>query len=89
MTIALNELRTKSPGDPEFPKECETLKPEFGPARKLIETRTSAGLRQCEVANWMGTSQSVTARMGSGQRPSLRAWSAITTPLAGSWRFSS
>ena len=42
---------------------------EFGIARELIGARTRAGLSQSEVAQRMGTTQSVVARLESGKRP--------------------
>ena len=46
---------------------------EFAIARELISARARAGLSQAEVAQRMGTTQSVVARLESGRRPpSLR-----------------
>ena len=42
---------------------------EFVIARELIAARTRAGLSQSEVAQRMGTTQSVVARLESGKRP--------------------
>lgn len=42
---------------------------EFAIARELIAARTRAGLSQGEVAERMGTTQSVVARLESGKRP--------------------
>lgn len=42
---------------------------EFAIARELIAARTRAGLSQGEVAQRMGTTQSVVARLESGKRP--------------------
>jgi len=42
---------------------------EFAIARELIAARARAGLSQSEVAERMGTTQSVVARLESGKRP--------------------
>lgn len=42
---------------------------EFAIARELIAARARAGLSQGEVAQRMGTTQSVVARLESGKRP--------------------
>ena len=47
---------------------------EFAVARELIAARTKAGLTQADVAERMGTTQSVIARLESSKRaPSLRS----------------
>ena len=61
---SLRELKKKWMQDPEFRKEYEALEPEFALARTLIEARINAGLTQEEVAERMGTTQSVVARLG-------------------------
>jgi len=53
--------------DPEYREEYERLGPEFELARALIEARASAGLTQAELAERMGTTQSVIARLESGR----------------------
>lgn len=45
------------------------LAEEFDVARTLIDARVRAGLSQIEVAERMGTTQSVIARLESGRRP--------------------
>lgn len=51
----------------------EAQAPEFALARELIAARLRAGLTQAELAQRMGTTQSVVARMESGRTlPSLR-----------------
>lgn len=53
--------------------EYEAMADEYAIARELIAARTRAGLSQSEVAQRMGTTQSVVARLESGRRlPSLR-----------------
>ena len=69
----MRELKKKWMQDPEFRKEYEALKPEFALARTLIEARTNAGLTQEEVAERLGTTQSVVARLeGGGSLPSMK-----------------
>ncbi len=70
---SMRELKKKWMRDPEFRKEYEALEPEFALARTLIEARTNAGLTQEEVAERMGTTQSVVARLeGGGSLPSMK-----------------
>lgn len=51
----------------------EKLSPEFEVARALIAARTEAGLTQAQVAERMGTTQSVIARLEGGRTlPSIK-----------------
>ena len=51
----------------------QALNDEFSWVRELITARTRAGLTQAEVADRMGTTQSVIARLEGGTRqPSMR-----------------
>jgi predicted transcriptional regulator len=73
MTISLKKLRDEWMKDPTFRSEYERLAPEFAVARELIRARTRAKLTQAQVAKRMGTTQSVVARIESGQNiPNLR-----------------
>lgn len=59
---------------PEVQAEYDALGDEFTLARDMIAARARAGLSQAEVAQRMGTTQSVIARLESGKRPpSLRS----------------
>ena len=59
--------------DPEFMAKYDALADEFAIAHELIAARTRAGMSQDDVAQRMGTTQSVVARLESGKRPpSLR-----------------
>jgi len=59
--------------DPAYAAEYRTMEPEFALARELIRARTAAGLTQEEVAERMGTKQTVIARLESGRaKPSTR-----------------
>lgn len=60
--------------DPKYKKAYTELEEEFLVARALIEARKSANLTQTQVAERMGTTQSVVARMESGKPlPSLKS----------------
>lgn len=70
---SLHELKKKWTQDPAFQKEYDALAPEFALAKTLIEARANAGLTQAEVAERMGTTQSVVARLeGGGSLPSMK-----------------
>ena len=60
--------------DPGYKKAYAELEEEFLIAKALIEARKSAKLTQKQVADRMGTTQSVVARMESGKPlPSLKS----------------
>lgn len=70
-TIPLSKLSDEWFKDPEFVREYEALEEEFALARALIGARAQAGLTQEELAQRMGTTQSVVARLEGGRsRPS-------------------
>mgnify|MGYP001401781169 CR=1 FL=1 len=57
----------------DFRREYDALGEEFPIAAQLIKARTEANLTQAQVARLMGTTQSVVARLESGNpTPSLR-----------------
>ena len=57
--------------DPDFMREYDALEEEFALATALIMARSDAGLTQEELAQRMGTTQSVIARLEGGKsRPS-------------------
>ena len=69
----LHQLKTQLLANPQTRAEYDALAGEFETARELIAARSLAGLTQSEVAQRMGTTQSVIARLESGKRaPSLR-----------------
>ncbi len=69
----LADLKKKLLADPQTRAEYDALAYEFEMAREVIEARTRAHMTQEEVAQRMGTTQSVVARLESGKRPpSLR-----------------
>ncbi len=60
--------------DSKYKKEFESQEEEFTIARELIKARLRAGLTQQQLAERMGTKQSVIARMEAGRPlPSLRS----------------
>ena len=69
----LSTLKADLLADPETRTEYTAMANEFEMARELIAARGRAGLTQGEVAERMGTTQSVVARLESGRRaPSMR-----------------
>ncbi len=72
MTRRLQTIKRKMLGDREVRAAYDALADEFDLARELIAARVRAGLTQAEVAERMGTTQSVVARLESGaQMPSV------------------
>jgi len=63
------ELRDKQlAADPELRAEYDRLGPVYEIVRQLIFARKAAGLTQTDLAERMGTQQSVIARMENGGR---------------------
>jgi len=59
--------------DPEYRQEYQALEAEFSLADALIAARARAGLTQEALAERMGTTQAVIARLESGRvKPSTR-----------------
>ena len=70
----LKTLKAQLLANPDTSAAYDAMADEFGMARELIATRASMGLTQADVAQRMGTTQSVVARLESGKRPpSLRS----------------
>jgi len=70
----LRTLKTELLADTDTRTEYDAMAYEFGMARELIAARSRAGLTQDEVAQRMGTTQSVVARLESGKgAPSMRS----------------
>ncbi len=65
----LKTLKRELLTDTETRAEYEAMADEFAIARELIAARARAGMSQSEVAQRMGTTQSVVARLESGKRP--------------------
>jgi ribosome-binding protein aMBF1 (putative translation factor) len=71
--ISVREAASDWLRDPEFRAEYEALEEEFALASALIEARGQAGMTQAQVADAMGTTQAVIARLESGRiKPSTR-----------------
>ncbi len=71
---SLAEVKKRLLTNPDTRANYEAMAEEFDMARQLIEARTRAHMTQLEVAQRMGTTQSVVARLESGKRPpSLRS----------------
>jgi predicted transcriptional regulator len=65
----LKTLKQEMLADADTRAAYNTMADEFAIARELIAARARAGLSQGEVAQRMGTTQSVVARLESGKRP--------------------
>jgi ribosome-binding protein aMBF1 (putative translation factor) len=68
VTKRLQTIKRKMLVDRDVRATYEALGDEFDLARELIAARVRAGLTQAEVAERMGTTQSVVARLESGAR---------------------
>ncbi len=66
---ALKTIKRELLADTETRAAYEAMADEFAIARELIAARARAGMSQDEVAQRMGTTQSVVARLESGKRP--------------------
>jgi DNA-binding XRE family transcriptional regulator len=74
MGKTLSRMKADLMADQEFCREYKNFEEEFTVAAQLIEARMKAKMTQEEVAQRMGTTQSVVARLESGQpQPSLRS----------------
>ncbi len=74
MSRRLEDKHKELFNDPEYKKAYAELEEEFLIAKALIKARKSAKLTQKQVAERMGTTQSVVARMESGKPlPSLKS----------------
>ena len=70
---ALKQMKAELLAAPTVKAEHDALADEFAIAHERVAARARAGLSQAEVAQRMGTTQSVVARLESGRRPpSLR-----------------
>jgi ribosome-binding protein aMBF1 (putative translation factor) len=73
-TIKSEEIHAKRMAeDPSYRQAYDALDEEFSLISSLIQARTRAHLSQAEVANRMGTTESVVSRLESGRgKPSTR-----------------
>ena len=70
----LKNLKTELLADADTRAAYDALADEFALARELIAARAKAGLTQSDVAERMGTTQSVIARLEGGKAaPSMRS----------------
>jgi ribosome-binding protein aMBF1 (putative translation factor) len=73
MGKSLNDLHKGWMKDPAYQRDHAALEDEFALAESFIRARAQSGLTQEQVAERMGTTQSVVARLESGRsKPSLR-----------------
>ena len=69
----LRTIKAELLADTDTRAEYDAMASEFSMTRELIAARSCAGLTQGEVAQRMGTTQSVIARLeGGGRMPSIR-----------------
>ena len=74
MSKRLQDKHKKLLTDPKYKKAYTELEDEFIVAKALIQARTNANLTQKQIAERMGTTQSVVARIESGKPlPSLKS----------------
>jgi ribosome-binding protein aMBF1 (putative translation factor) len=72
-TIPVRDAAADWLRDPEIRAAYDALDEEFALARVLIEARARARMTQADVAQAMGTTQAVIARLESGRtKPSTR-----------------
>ena len=72
MTKRLQKIKSKMLADRDVRAAYKALGGEFDLARELIAARVRAGMTQAEVAERMGTTQSMVARLeGGAQMPSV------------------
>lgn len=72
--IEFKAVKKRMLRDPKVRQAYDALESEFAIARALIAARTRAGLTQADVAERMGTTQTVVSRMESGRAlPSTRS----------------
>lgn len=67
MSRRLLDKLPKMMEDPKFAAAWEDARDEFAIAREIIRTRVTAGMSQKELAEKIGTTQSVIARLESGE----------------------
>ena len=71
--IRAADLHQEAMKNPAYRREWDALAEEFALAETMIQARAAAGLTQAQLAQRMGTTQAVIARLESGRvRPSTR-----------------
>jgi ribosome-binding protein aMBF1 (putative translation factor) len=72
LTTQLSDLKAALLADPDVRAIYDELAPEYEIARAVIKARIAAGLTQEQLAQRMGTTQPVIARLESGRaKPSM------------------
>ena len=66
MASSLTQFTTRALSRPEVRKAYEALDDEFAFLDEVLKARAASGLTQAEVAERVGTTQSVVARLESG-----------------------
>lgn len=67
------ELRKRKARDAAFENALKQLNPGYVLCREMIAARVRSGMTQAQLAQRMGTTQSVVARLENGQRsPSVK-----------------
>ncbi len=80
--IKFEEMPTRDLKDPEFKKEYDALEPEYTMVRSLIDKRLAAGLTQKELADKIGTRQSVISNLEGGDaNPTLATLHKVAAAL--------
>ena len=74
MTVPFSKVRDRWMQDERFRAEYDRVGPEMAIAFAISEARTRAGLTQAQLAEKLGTTQSVVSRWESGRaEPSTRS----------------
>ncbi|MBR6467628.1 MAG: helix-turn-helix transcriptional regulator [Desulfovibrio sp.] len=73
MEISFDEVRKQVLSIPEVKSEYNALEQEFAIAQALIDARSREGMTQAQVAERIGVTQSVIARMESGRNVSIKS----------------
>jgi ribosome-binding protein aMBF1 (putative translation factor) len=72
MTTKLSDFKALLLADPDVRAAYDEMAPEYEIARAVIKARIAAGLTQEQLAQRMGTTQPVIARLESGRaKPSM------------------
>jgi len=80
--IKFEEMLARDLKDPEFKKEYDALEPEYTMVRSLIDKRLAAGLTQKELADKIGTRQSVISNLEGGDaNPTLATLHKVAAAL--------
>lgn len=66
MASTLKQFKARALARPEVQREYDRLAEEFSFLDEILKARAEAGLTQAEVAERIGTTQSVVARLESG-----------------------